>query len=293
MSGRRSLAVLTALVLLAVPALARASEGPPRPVARGELVASVAVAAPVPMRPRARPDVAGAEAAVASDAMRPRLRPASAQVISAAARTPGAPYHYPDTSPRPWARPDGIVEQAMAKRRKKQRGSVCGDVEIQGEEVGRVPGRIAGCGIEDAVAITSVQGIALSRPATMTCDTARALNHWVAQSVIPTFRRRGPVVGMRVAAHYACRTRNNQKGGRISEHGKGRAIDISAFTMKDGEVITVLEGWKRGATRRMLQRVHKEACGPFGTVLGPGSDGYHRDHLHLDTAAYRSGPYCR
>ncbi|MFC3117580.1 extensin family protein [Jhaorihella thermophila] len=58
--------------------------------------------------------------------------------------------------------------------------------------------------------------------------------------------------------------------------------------------MTVAKGWKSShRTRKMLQRAWKTACGPFGTVLGPNADRYHRDHFHLDTARYRSGPYCR
>jgi hypothetical protein len=28
--------------------------------------------------------------------------------------------------------------------------------------------------------------------------------------------------------------------------------------------------------------MRKSACGRFSTVLGPGSDGYHEDHVHVD-----------
>lgn len=133
----------------------------------------------------------------------------------------------------------------------------------------------------------------LSRPSTMDCGTAIALNKWVDKTVKPTFKRRGPVVELQIAAHYACRTRNNRKGARISEHGKGRAIDISGFKMADGEVVTVLNGWRKNPSQKQLKKIWRGACGPFGTVLGPNSDRYHKDHFHLDTARYRSGPYCR
>jgi hypothetical protein len=200
----------------------------------------------------------------------------------------------PMTSIRPNVRPKAIEQQAFfGKKRKSRKGSVCGNADIKGEKVGRVPGKLNGCGVKDAVRVTSVSGVRLSRGAVMTCDTAQALNQWVERGVKPTFRNRGPVVEMRVAAHYSCRTRNNRRGAKISEHGKGKAIDISSFTMKDGEEITVLQGWKRGSSRRLLQRTWKAACGPFGTVLGPKADRYHQDHFHLDTARHRGGPYCR
>lgn len=225
--------------------------------------------------------------------LRPVMRPQSQQIIQAAARPESLPFLFPDTSPRPFLRPDSVIQKAMAKRRLRRKGAVCGDVDIQGEVVGYVPGRIKACGIKDAVRIRAVSGVALSQQALMNCETAQALKTWVERGLKPAFRRRGPVVEMKVVAHYSCRTRNNQPGARISEHGKGKAIDIAAFTMMDGEVITVLKGWGQGTTLKPLRKAYKAACGPFGTTLGPGSDRYHRDHFHFDTAHHRSGPYCR
>lgn len=179
-------------------------------------------------------------------------------------------------------------------KRKSAKGSVCGVPEIKGQSIAPIPGRIRGCGVADPVAVTSVAGVALSTPAKIDCGTAKALNSWVEKSVKPAVGRLGGGVSkLTVAAHYACRTRNNRKGAKISEHGKGRAIDISALTLQNGKRITVLDGWGRGVEGRILRKVHKGACGPFGTVLGPNSDKYHRDHFHFDTARYRSGPYCR
>ncbi|MCG7519444.1 extensin family protein [Ruegeria sp. Ofav3-42] len=225
--------------------------------------------------------------------MRPELRPVSPQVLAVAARPSNLPLLGPDTSLMPYLRPKSLEQEAFFKRRKLRKGSVCGDIDIQGKPMGKVPGKIKACGIKDAVQITSVSGVTLSRPSTMDCGTAVALNNWVEKTVKPTFKRRGPVVELQVAAHYACRTRNNRKGARISEHGKGRAIDISAFKMADGEVVTVLNGWRKNPSQNQLIKVWRGACGPFGTVLGPNADRYHRDHFHLDTARHRRGPYCR
>ncbi|MFC3616204.1 extensin family protein [Lutimaribacter marinistellae] len=269
--------------------------------------ASAATAPERSLRPVERPapssmtnaDAAVAEAAVAvaisevTNGMRPKVRPPSPQVTQAALRAPApGSGQGPDTSLRPPPRTEEAEKAFLFRKRKQRKGSVCDNIEIQGEKVGNVPGSGA-CGITDAVRVTSVAGVKLSRPALMNCATAHALHTWTTRTLKPTFRRRGPVVEMRVAAHYACRTRNNRKGARLSEHAKGNAIDLSAFTMMDGEVITVLEGWRRGSSRRLLQSAWKGACGPFGTVLGPNADRYHRDHFHFDTARHRSGPYCR
>ena len=139
-----------------------------------------------------------------------------------------------------------------------------------------------------------VSGLALTRPARIDCGTATALDDWVRNGVIPTVGRRGGgPVALQVAGSYACRTRNHVAGAKMSEHALGHAIDISAINLADGGALTVASDWNRGTEGQMLKALWKAACGPFGTVLGPESDSYHRDHLHLDTARYRSGSYCR
>ncbi|MGB5557749.1 MAG: extensin family protein, partial [Paracoccaceae bacterium] len=85
----------------------------------------------------------------------------------------------------------------------------------------------------------------------------------------------------------------NQKGARISEHGKGRAIDVSAIVLKNGASMSVQKGWRDPAQGKVLKAMHRAACGPFGTVLGPNANKFHQDHFHFDTARYRSGSYCR
>lgn len=291
MIRRIALSVLVVTALGALPVAAIAPETSPRPLVRH----AGADTAP-PVRPRTRPEAAPAAepmALVALPPLRPRQRPVSEQDQSFAARPATAALLGPDISARPLARPDSVVQQALFAKRKQRRGAVCGDLDIQGEEIGAVPGRMKGCGVRDAVRVRSVSGVMLSQPAVMDCPTAQALNRWVEKGVKPAFRRRGPVVELRVAAHYVCRTRNNKPGARISEHGRGKAIDISAFTMNSGEVITVSGDWGRGAAGRALREVWKSACGPFGTVLGPNADRYHRNHFHVDTARHRGGPYCR
>jgi hypothetical protein len=37
------------------------------------------------------------------------------------------------------------------------------------------------------------------------------------------------------------------------------------------------------------EELRKDACAKFTTVLGPGSDGYHEEHIHLDLAERRNG----
>lgn len=184
--------------------------------------------------------------------------------------------------------------QVLFGRAKKRRGSVCGDLDIQGSKAADIPAKLQGCGLRNGVRVTSVAGVKLSQASLMNCDTAKALRKWVEDDVETAFGRGGrKVVELRVAAHYACRTRNNRPGAKISEHGRGKAIDISGFRLENGDFITVLKGWDARKTRRGMRKIWRGACGPFGTVLGPNADRYHRDHFHLDTARHRGGAYCR
>jgi len=187
-----------------------------------------------------------------------------------------------------------VRTQPAAVITRGRRGSVCGVKSIKGEKLAPIPGRIRGCGISDPVRITSVDGVALSQASIMDCGTAKALNMWVKNGLKPTVGRLGGgVASLKIAAHYSCRTRNSQPGAKISEHGKGRAIDISAVNLKNGSSISVLKGWGNRTQGKLLKKMHRSACGPFGTVLGPNANSFHRDHFHFDTARYRSGSYCR
>lgn len=141
--------------------------------------------------------------------------------------------------------------------------------------------------------------VALRPPALLRCPMIPQVEHWVAHVVKPMaqYYFGVPVVEMKVAASYGCRPRNNQSGGRLSEHGYANALDISAFTLADGRVVTVKGGWWGGERERLfLRAVHDGACGTFTTVLGPGSDSFHQDHFHVDLARHRGNgtkPYCK
>jgi len=182
-----------------------------------------------------------------------------------------------------------IAPRAKPAKKPKlsRKGSVCGDPSIKGEALARVTSKTKGCGIEDPVRVTSVNGVRLSQAATLDCPTAIALNTWVQKGLQPAFGR-NEVVELKVAAHYICRSRNNVRGAKISEHGRGKAIDISGFVLSNGKEISV-----QGNFNKTIRKAHKSACGIFKTTLGPGSDGYHEDHLHFDTSSRKGGAYCR
>jgi len=251
-----------------------------RPIARGSAVAAVVGADVRPVtRPFERPDLAfGAH-----------TRPLFRAEIGLFAFSPTAIAK----SLRPSQRPASIEAAAVERRLARQRGQVCGDPSIQGTAMGLVDGAGA-CGIDAAVKLRSVAGVTLSPRATIDCRTARALKTWVERGVLPAVGSEGGgVSSLRVVSHYACRTRNNQPGGRLSEHAFGRAIDIAGIRLRDGTEMTLLTDWSSVDDGAQLRQMWRAACGPFGTVLGPEANRFHRDHFHFDTARYRSGSYCR
>lgn len=170
-----------------------------------------------------------------------------------------------------------------------KKGSVCGDPSIRGETLARVVSKVKGCGIEDPVKVTAIAGVKLSQPATITCETALATKSWIEKGVQPAFGK-DPVKVLQIAGSYVCRPRNGIRGNKVSEHGRGKAIDVSGFTLTSGKTLSIQGDWRK---YKAIKASHKAACGIFGTTLGPGSDGHHEDHLHFDVASHRNGAYCR
>lgn len=275
-----------------------------RPVARPDEPRQILAPVLAPDGSTVRPIARGSTtAALAETDVRPILRPFERSDLGFGGQTRPQLQTDPNLislspsaiarSLRPVPRPASIEVAAEARRIARLRGQVCGDPSIQGTTIGRVNGAGA-CGIEGAVKLRSVAGVTLSPQATIDCRTARALKTWVERGVQPAVGSEGGgASSLRVVSHYACRTRNNQPGARLSEHSFGRAIDIAGIRLRDGTEMTLLTDWNSADDGAQLRQMWRAACGPFGTVLGPEANRFHRDHFHFDTARYRSGSFCR
>jgi hypothetical protein len=148
------------------------------------------------------------------------------------------------------------------------------------------------CGIGRPVLLSSVAGVVLEPRPTLSCHAARALQDWLEEAAKPAFEADGaPLVGLEVAAGYVCRNVNYSEDGEMSEHARGRAIDISGFQRADGSHVSVLAGWDSPAHGDLLREIHQGACGIFNTTIGPDSDALHENHFHYDLAERRR-PYC-
>nr|WP_295985378.1 extensin family protein [uncultured Agrobacterium sp.] len=156
-----------------------------------------------------------------------------------------------------------------------------------------------GCGIEAPIELSVVlPGIKLEPSGTMRCETALALSRWTKEMMLPAAALALPekkVTTIANASTYICRNRNSAETGKISEHAKGNAVDISTIAFDKGEPLVMKPRGEDGTPEGAFQRtITAAACLFFRTVLSPGSDATHQDHLHLDVLERKGGYlYCR
>jgi hypothetical protein len=124
-----------------------------------------------------------------------------------------------------------------------------------------------------------------------------ALDRWVSDGVQPAALRwfGSPVVGIKQISAYSCRAMVGAGTGHISEHAFGNAIDVAAFTLADGRTITVKDGWHGSPEEQgFLHDVQGYACDIFTTVLSPGYNAAHYNHIHVDLMRRGDGRHpCR
>jgi hypothetical protein len=148
------------------------------------------------------------------------------------------------------------------------------------------------CGVEDMVRLEAVvladkTRVAVSPPATLRCSFAEAIVHWVREDIAPAVRSLDATLrSIDNYASYDCRGRNRVVGAKLSEHGKANALDVRSVKLANGTVVGLTDPH---VGRDFREGLRKLTCARFSTVLGPGSDGYHEDHVHVDLAERRSG----
>ncbi len=147
-----------------------------------------------------------------------------------------------------------------------------------------------GCGGEDLVRLEAIvlpdqRRVSVKPAAILRCSMASALADWIRNDIAPLASGLGSTVSdLDNFDSYECRGRNRIAGARLSEHGRANAIDVRAFKLADGRLISLTD---RAVPREFREAVLRSACARFPTVLGPGSDWYHEDHIHLDLVERR------
>lgn len=148
------------------------------------------------------------------------------------------------------------------------------------------------CGGEDLVRLEAIvlpdkRKVTVKPAAVLRCAMASAIVDWVRTDMAPLAASLGSTISdLDNFDSFECRGRNRVAGATLSEHGKANAIDIRAIKLANGQSIGFTD---RPTSRGVRERVLHSVCARFTTVLGPGSDWYHEDHIHLDLAQRRNG----
>jgi hypothetical protein len=138
----------------------------------------------------------------------------------------------------------------------------------------------------DAIVLRDHTKVAVTPPATLRCVMAEAVVHWVREEVAPAvLQLKAPLRGLENYDSFECRGRNRVANAKISEHGYANALDVKSFKLADGTVIGPTDA---NVERTFRESLRQSACARFKTVLGPGSDGYHENHIHIDLAERRN-----
>ncbi len=148
------------------------------------------------------------------------------------------------------------------------------------------------CGGDDLVRLEAVvladkRLVAVKPAAILRCTMAAAIADWVRSDMAPLAQRLGTSLSdLDNFDSFECRGRNRVAGAKMSEHGRANALDLRALKFANGQSLSLTD---RGVAREQREAVLHSVCARFTTVLGPGSDWYHEDHIHLDLAERRGG----
>ena len=196
-----------------------------------------------------------------------QVEPASAQETPVDAQAPAAPAHEPSAC-------RAALTEAIA---------IAPSIpDIHG------PG---GCGGEDLVRLEAVvlsdgHRVEVKPAAILRCKMATAIADWIRTDMAKLANKLGSrVTDLDNFDSFECRGRNRVAGARLSEHGRANALDVRSISLAGGRVISFTD---RTVSRDLREAVLYSVCARFSTVLGPGSDWYHEDHVHLDLMERRN-----
>lgn len=142
-----------------------------------------------------------------------------------------------------------------------------------------------GCGGEDLVRLEAVvlpdkRRVSVKPAAILRCAMATAIADWIRTDMAPLAASLDTTISdLDNFDSFECRGRNRVVGARLSEHGRANALDVRALKLANGQSISLTD---RTVSRETRETVLHSVCARFSTVLGPGSDWYHEDHVHLD-----------
>lgn len=154
----------------------------------------------------------------------------------------------------------------------------------------------SGCRADHPITVTEIgSGVAIRPEATLTCAMAEATATYVRDHAKTATKKHlgSELQHIDQVSSYVCRPRNGTS--KLSEHAYANALDWGAIELADGTRMEIKPyGRAQQRRARLLAEMRETACGPFKTVLGPGSNADHADHFHFDMAERRNGgSYCK
>ncbi|HEV7304884.1 extensin family protein [Ensifer sp.] len=189
----------------------------------------------------------------------------------------------------PMSTPDYTGEMPGAEIACRQRLKKLG---VQFRDIARISNGPS-CGIDYPIEVSGLSGGIGVQPAVkLNCQVTEAFAKWVKYELAPSSRYRywSGVKTIKPLGGYSCRTMNSRRGNPMSEHARGNAIDVGKFVLKNGKEIDVRKpGFFAFREKGLLKAVRSDSCKYFNTVLGPGSDPFHKDHFHFDLRTRKTG----
>jgi hypothetical protein len=239
---------------------------------------------------------------------RPVLRPSV--LTYASLGTPELPRNVLADVPMPVERPDAIPQPSLPKAPRLEAKEPPPAEEkptllamlgtpLAGKAIGNLvkmaamePVGNGACRVEKPFKVLAAGSslVDLQPAATLNDEMAKAVGEWAKDVEAAAAKHLGQKIEtIMVAGSYDCRTMNHIRRARLSEHSHANALDVAGFRLADGDTVTITKDWRgSGKKTAFLKAVHDETCDRFQVVLGPGSDGYHENHLHMDLGRWRA-----
>jgi hypothetical protein len=190
--------------------------------------------------------------------------------------------------------PETTVLQPTPEDDDTLRAQVLASHRVIGEALPPISDK-GGCGIAaplqlEAIVLADGTKVTLSPAVTMRASLASAFAEWVRDDLAPAVAKGDRLASIEGTGGYECRSRDSIAGAKLSEHAIGNALDLHALRTEHGKLFVIAPSKDDTDEVRVFRALMKKtACLRFSTVLGPGADAFHAQHLHVDLAVRRNG----
>jgi hypothetical protein len=189
--------------------------------------------------------------------------------------------------------PEATVSQPTADDNDALRAKILASGHLIGEALPSIDDK-GGCMIAaplrlDAIVLADGAKVTLSPSVVLRASLASAVADWVRDDLAPAIKN-DRLASIEGTGGYECRSRDSVMGAKLSEHAIGNALDLHALRTEKGKLFVIAPSKDDNDEVKSFRALMKKtACLRFSTVLGPGADAFHAQHLHVDLAVRRNG----